>query len=83
MNEKDAMLPTKRNFFVAVTYGISMWSRKGKVKRFVNFYLQCTVSNLKWISKMSTLPPPGKISADGHVSKRPKDGYASQVEERF
>jgi len=34
---------------------------------------------------MSTLPAPrpGKIYADGHVTKRPKDGYASQVEERL
>jgi len=27
--------------------------------------------------------PLGKISADGYVTERPKDGYASQVEERL
>jgi len=39
-----------------------------RVKRFVNVDLHCIVTNLKTISKMSTLPPPrGKISADAHV----------------
>jgi len=33
------------------------------VKRFVNINLHCKDSNLKKISKMSTLPPSGKISA--------------------
>jgi len=37
-----------------------------RVKRFVNVNLHCIVSNLKRISKMSTLPPPGNISADAH-----------------
>jgi len=36
-----------------------------RVKRFVNVHLHCIVSNLKMISKMSTLPP-GKVSADAH-----------------
>jgi len=35
-------------------------------KRFVNVNLHCIVSNLKRTSKMSTLPPLGKISADAH-----------------
>jgi len=30
------------------------------LKRFVKIYLHCNVSNLKNISKMSTLSPPGK-----------------------
>jgi len=30
--------------------------------------LHCIVSDLERISKMSTLPPPGKISADAHAS---------------
>ena len=29
-----------------------------RVKRFLNVYLHCIVSNLKRISKISTLPPP-------------------------
>jgi len=38
------------------------------VKRFVNTRLHCNVSNLKMISKskMLTLHPPGKISADAN-----------------
>jgi len=31
-----------------------------RTKRFVNAHLHCTVSNLKRISKISTLPPPTK-----------------------
>jgi len=38
-----------------------------RVKRFVHVHLHCIVSNLKRISKISTLPPPGKISADAHA----------------
>jgi len=37
------------------------------VKRFENVYLHCNISNLMRISKMSTLVPPGKISADAHA----------------
>ena len=36
-----------------------------RVKRFVIVHLHCIVSNLKRISKISTLPP-GKISLDAH-----------------
>jgi len=36
------------------------------VKRFVKVHLHCIVSNLKRISKISMLPPPGKFSADAH-----------------
>jgi len=36
-------------------------------KRFVNVRLHCIVSNLKSISKMSTLSPLGKISADANA----------------
>jgi len=36
------------------------------VKRFVHVRLYCIFRNLKSISKMSTLPPPGKISADAN-----------------
>jgi len=38
-----------------------------RVKRCVNVHLQWIVSKLKMVSKMSILPPPGKISADAHV----------------
>jgi len=34
------------------------------VKRFVYVYLHCIVNNLKEISKMLILPPPGQISED-------------------
>jgi len=37
------------------------------VKRYVNFHLHCTISNLKWTNKMSTFPARGKISADAHA----------------
>ena len=36
------------------------------VKRFLNVHLNCIVSNLKRISKISILSPPGKISADAN-----------------
>ena len=35
-----------------------------RVNRFVNVHLHCIVNNLKKISKILMLPPPGKISAD-------------------
>jgi len=38
---------------------------------FVNVHLHCTASNLKRIRKMSTLPFPGKISADAHGPGQP------------
>ena len=38
----------------------------GVEKRFINVHLHCIVSNLKRISKMSTLPLPEKLSADAH-----------------
>jgi len=37
------------------------------VKRFVNIHSHCIVSNLTRSSKMLTLSPPWKISADAHV----------------
>ena len=40
-----------------------------RLKRFVNVHLHCVISNQKRISKMLTLPPAGKISADAHVYK--------------
>ena len=54
--------------FVNFLYGVK------RVKRFVGVHLHCIVSNLKRISKMMTLPLPGKISADAHGSldSRPK-----------
>jgi len=66
MSEKEALLPTKRNFCDCFPnighflYGVE------RVKRFVNVHLHCIVSNLKRIRKLSTLPP-GKISADAYV----------------
>jgi len=36
---------------------------------FVYVNLRCIVNYQKKISKMSTLPPPGKISADAHDHK--------------
>jgi len=38
------------------------------VKRFVNVRLHCIVSNLTRASKMLTLPPHEKNSADAHAS---------------
>jgi len=38
-----------------------------RVKRFVNVHLHCIVSNLKRISKISTVFPPLKFSADVHA----------------
>jgi len=43
-----------------------------RVKRFVNVYLHCIVTKLKMISKISTLPPTGKITADTH-------GYSIEI----
>ena len=40
-----------------------------RVMRFVNVDLHCIVSNLKYISKFSMFPSPGKISADVHANK--------------
>jgi len=37
------------------------------VKRFAKVHLHRNVSNLKKISKISTLPQPGKISADSYA----------------
>jgi len=39
------------------------------LKRFVSIHLHCIIRNLKRIGKMSTLPPPGKISADAHGAR--------------
>jgi len=41
-------------------------NRVESVKRFVNVHLHCIVSNQKRISKITTLLPPGKISANAH-----------------
>ena len=46
-----------------------------RVKRFVNAHLHCIVSNLKRISKISTLPRPGNISADVHAPQLFKSLY--------
>jgi len=54
-------------FFTLVEHGAFLCGVE-RVKYFVNVYLHCTVSNLKMISKMSTLPPPGRTSADTHVT---------------
>jgi len=37
----------------------------------MNVYLHCIISNLKRISKISPLTPPGKISADAHGGSQP------------
>ena len=39
-----------------------------KEKHFVNVHLHCTVTNMERISKISSLPPSGKVSADTHAS---------------
>jgi len=39
---------------------------QGSLKSFVNVQFHCLVSKLKMTSKISTLPPAGKISADAH-----------------
>jgi len=38
-----------------------------RVKHYVNVHLHCIVSSLQGTSKMSTLPAPGKISADANA----------------
>ena len=38
-----------------------------RLKRFLNVHLHRIVSNLKRISNISTLPPPGIFSADAHA----------------
>jgi len=50
---------------VAVTKGHFLCGVE-RVKRFVNVSLHCIISNLKTISKMPTLSPPGKFSVDAH-----------------
>jgi len=37
-----------------------------RIQRNMTVHLHCIVSNLKRISNMSKLPPPGKIFADAH-----------------
>ena len=39
-----------------------------RAKRFVNVHLHCIVSNMERIRKISSLTPPGKVSADTHAS---------------
>ena len=61
------MLPKERIFVtVAVTWGIFFGAKRQKC--FVKIHLHCNLSHLKCISKMSTLPPSGKISADAHAT---------------
>jgi len=43
---------------------VSLWCRNSKA--FVNLHLHCNVSNLKKLSKMSTLHHPRKIYTDSH-----------------
>jgi len=66
MSEKEALLPTKRIFWDCCRNVGRFLGGVGRVKRFVNVFLHCIVSHLKRISKMSTLPHPGKIYADAH-----------------
>jgi len=63
---KKELLPIKSIF---CDYCRNMGHSLEWVKRFVNVYLHCIIRNLKKISKMSTLPPPGNISAESHVCK--------------
>jgi len=57
------------------------------VKRYVNVHLHCIVGSLKRTSKTSTLPTPGKISADAHacvyISVRQGDAVASPMLENW
>jgi len=40
-----------------------------RVQPFTNIHLQCIVSNLRKINKMTMLTPPEKISADAHARR--------------
>ena len=51
----------------SIRYHSDCTTRAERIKRSANIYLHCIVSNLKKISKMSTLPPPGKMSADAYA----------------
>ena len=53
--------------YIVVTWVFLWCCRVEMVKRFVNIHSHCIVSNLARSSKMLTLPPLGKISADAHV----------------
>jgi len=56
-----------RRLWIEVQPAVSTdWWDIERVKSFVNVHLHYIVSNLKMISKISTLPPAGKISADAH-----------------
>jgi len=51
---------TRKTLYATVTVTLN-------ILFFVYVHLHCIVNNLKKISKMSPLPPPGKISADAHA----------------
>jgi len=59
-NIPGALLPTKR-IFAIVAVILRIFVMVEREKRFVNVHLQCIASNLKIISKMSTLTPLGKF----------------------
>jgi len=65
MNEKETLLTTKRSFSDCCCNNrtFSLWC--SKCKCFESVHLRCT--DLKRISKISTLPLPGNISADAHA----------------
>jgi len=58
------------------------WKR---VKRFVNVYLHCIVSDVKWIRKMATLPPLEKFlrthMATQIFVKKPENLFVSSINE--
>jgi len=62
-------------YLVIVTVPWGIFCDGERVKRFVNAHLHCIVSNLKIISKMSTLPLLGKISVDARVQDHRKNFY--------
>jgi len=67
MSEKEILLQQRNIIFVTVAVTLGIFYSVKRVKHFVNVHLHCIVSNLKRLSKMSTLPPPGKISAGAHA----------------
>ena len=61
MSEKEALLPTNRIFGDCCRNTGHFLCGVERIKRFVNVHVHCVVSNLKRISKMSTLHPLEKI----------------------
>jgi len=62
-------MPTKRIFCACCRNMGHFRCGVESENRYVNVHLYCNVSNLKKMSKMCDVAPPGKISADAHGSQ--------------